>query len=93
MTSLGLEWRKKLPRIPLTREEIKATANRQREQDGIRAMQLLDSIQSEPAGIIKSLQLSKEIVKTAMSILRDKHAEQINLISILSGTRFKFHFH
>ena len=93
MTSLGVVWRKKLPRTPLTREEIKATVNRQCEQDEMRVMQLLGSIRSESAVIIKRLQLSGEIVITSMSILRDMHAEQINLISILSGTRFKFHFH
>ena len=93
LVDLGPVWRKKLPGIPVTRNEIKGTVGKQIEQDELKVIKLLESIHSESAGIIEQLQLTKEIVIAALSVLREKHEAQINLISILTGTRFKYHFH
>ena len=93
MTELGAELRNGLPCIPLSRDEIKATINKQYEQDGRKVLQLLDSVGSESAGILEKLQITRGIAITALSILRDKREGQVKLLSISRRTRFKFHFH
>ena len=93
MPILGQGWAQQLPLIPHTKEEINTAIHKQYEQDELKAIQLLETTGSESANVITKLQLTREIVITALSALRDAHEEQVNLVSILSGARFKHHFH
>ena len=59
----------------------------------MKAKQLLESTSSEPAGIIDTPKLAREFTITAISVLMENHEEQISILSILGGTRLKYHFH
>ena len=53
----------------------------------------LAELGSESGKIITRLQLTREIVYMAMSVLRNERAAQVTLMSILGATRFKTFFH
>ena len=56
------------------------------------AMRMLGELHSESAGIMLRLKLTREIIQEALSRLRFKHAEQVNLLSIICGTRYKYYY-
>ena len=93
LPALGAEWEHKLPRVPLTKQELKRVVRRQWENDEILAIRQLAEVGSVSAGILTRLQITREIVHLTMSMLRRERAAQVTLISILGGTRFKHHFH
>ena len=90
LRGLNEEWRNNLPCIPLTKEELKVIVNKQYE---LKAIQLFESICSDSAGVLRLLKLAKEMIIVALSALRDKRKEQVNVLNLLSGARFEFHFH
>ena len=79
--------------IPLTMEEVTTAVMKQYERDELQALQLLESLNSESAEIITKLSLTREAIKLALMVLKDNHKAQINLMNIICGTRFKYHFH
>ena len=90
---LGMEWANTLPRVPLTKAELKQVVKRQWERDETAALRQLADLGSVSAGIITRLELTREIIQMATSILRTERAAQVTLMSILGGTRFKAYFH
>ena len=90
---LGDDWHRTLPRVPLTKEELKEVVRRQWERDEILALRQLAELGSFSAGIITHLELTREIIHSAMSMLSRDRAAQVTLLSILGATRFKTFFH
>ena len=83
------DWTAKLPRTPLTTEELKRELNEVYEKDELAVMKQLSEIGSVSASIVLSLQLTRAAIKEAYQALRDSPEEQQNLTEILSATRFK----
>ena len=54
-------------------------------------MRQLGELDSVSAAVILKLNLTREIIASALPRLRMGHEEQVNLISILCGTRFKYY--
>ena len=90
---LGHDWPKSLPRIPLTKPEIKKVIRTQWEKDEQLVLRQLSELGSVSSEIITRLELTREIVGLAMSALRRERAAQVTLLSILGATRFKTYFH
>ena len=55
-------------------------------------MRMLGELHSESAKITLRLKLTREIIQEALSRLRFKHAEQVNLLSIICGARYKYYY-
>ena len=91
ITELGEGWRETLPQVPVTKDEVKLLIKEQQEGDEHLAMRMLGELHSESAGIILRLKLNRAIIQEALSKLRAKHAAQINLLSIICGTRYKYY--
>ena len=51
------------------------------------------TLDSESAEVITRLSLTREIVAAALAALEQDLAAQVNLLSILGGTRFKYALH
>ena len=90
LPQMGEHWAKTLPRVPLTREEVKTRLQAQLERDEKLVLRQLKDLGSESASIIIRLDLSRELIQAAMSILREDRPAQITLMTILGGTRFKY---
>ena len=88
----GTEWANTLPRAPLTKAELKLLVWTQWERDELTALRQLADPGSVYAGLIVSLELARESIQMARSILRTERAAQVTLMSILGGTRLKAHF-
>ena len=87
------------PYAATRKEETKGLQKKQQHGDEILTFRswlelapALSSLGSELAQVIEQRGLIREIVSAAMSILRERLAEQVNIKSILRGVRFKFHF-
>ena len=89
---LGEDWRKTLPLAPLTREEGKDLVPSCQRQDEVTVLRQLTELESVSAGIISRLELTRDIVKEAFAQVKREHAAQINLTSILCGTRYKYRY-
>ena len=89
---LGTKWMKELPLIPLTKMEVKDLIATQQREDELLAIRQLGELDSVSAAVILKLNLTREIIASALSRLRMRHEEQVNLLSILCGTRFKYYF-
>ena len=88
----GNEWIRGLPRLPLTKQELKDHVKLCMDSDELRHLKKLAELGSESAEIIKKLNLTRGHIAEAMSRLKHSHPAQITLASILCGTRFKFAF-
>ena len=55
------------------------------------AIKQLGELESVSALIVLRLQLTREIITEALSRLRMNHAAQVNLLSIICRTRFKYY--
>ena len=86
---LGDDWFKTLPRIPLTKEEVKSTPQAQLVADEMLVLRQLSTMGSVSAEILVSLELTREIVRAAFTILQGERSAQVTLAAILSGTRFR----
>ena len=59
-------------------------------KDELVILKILATLESESTAILTNLEISREMVKAALSELRESHPEQISLLNILNGTRFKY---
>ena len=91
MPKLGLKWQETLPGIPSTRDEVKSIILRRHRQDELIVFRLLSSLDSESAVIITRWRLTRDIISAALAELQRTHKAQINLLSIICGTRFKYY--
>ena len=82
-----------LPRIPLSKGETKEMIKQKHEEDELFILRELAVLGSESAKILIELQLTREIVAAATSVLQGKREHQVTLISILGATRFKRAYH
>ena len=92
LPKLGSPWSHSLPLIPLTKSEVSELLKKQQQEDETLALRQLGELDSVSAKIILRLKLTREIITTVLSRLRMRHAEQVNLLSILCGTRFKYYY-
>ena len=88
---LGTNWSRTLPRIPLTKEEIKILVNKRHQNDEMIALKLLRTLDSESAGVITGFDLTREKIQMSLASLQLRHAAQINLLRILCSTRYKYY--
>ena len=93
LSTMRMDWGKTLPVIPPTKEEVKDLIKNKQNRDELMVIRILATLSSESTNTITNLEISREMVKTALAGLRDNHKAQINLLNILSGTRFKYPFH
>ena len=89
LPSLPKEWHRQPPIIPRTHSEIKDLIRTKHLQDERRVIDLLSNLQSDSATIISQLNLTREIIREAMTLLRGEREHQVNLFRILSATRFR----
>ena len=89
---LGEDWKKTLPLVPLAEEEVMDLVLSCQRQNEAAVLRQLAELESMSAGIIRRLELTREIVKEAFAQLKHEHAAQINLTSILCGTRCKYRY-
>ena len=80
-----------LPRVPLTKKEAQAALLDQPERDEIQELKLLRDLDSVSAGIIMNLELARELVRSALTILQGERLAQVTLAKILSGARFGYY--
>ena len=85
----GEQWRESLPRVPLTTEELKVVLRLREDEDERRAITELAKKGSTSAVIMDFLELTREIVREALEILRGERRLQVNLARILGAVRFK----
>ena len=90
---LGDGWIQGLPRVPVGKEELKDMLKKQQKADETDILRMLATMESESAEIITRLSLTREVVAAALAVLQSDHAAQVNLLSILGGTRFKYAIH
>ena len=85
----GEQWRLLLPRVPLTTNELKEIMAAKADADERRALDALAERGSTSAGIIKYLDLTRELIREAFAILRGERRLQVNLARILGAARYK----
>ena len=86
---LGPEWRRTLPRLPITTQELKDVPVRWDLLGEQRVMSDPALAGSSSARIIMDLGLTREIIAEAFVCLRGERARQVTLARILSATRCK----
>ena len=79
-----------VPRVPLTKQEIRDVLYRQLESDEQRILQQLSNMGSVSAGIITKLKLTRLIVKETYSRLRHERTAQMTLTGVPGATRKEF---
>ena len=85
----GQNWLNKLPKIQLTKLEIKQHLRNCMEEDELLHLRKLAELGSESAAIVTSLELQRSHIEEAFRVPRHEHQAQITLATILCGTRFK----
>ena len=90
---LGAQWINSLPGIPVGKDELKEVLKKQQKEDEANVLRTLTTVDSESAEIITRLELTREIVGAVLAALQSDHAAQVNLLSVLGGTRFKYAIH
>ena len=83
------KWLQELPTIPCTKQEIKLLLEEQQHADERKALDQLQALGSESAGIIKELDLTRAVIAEVMDTLKDERNAQVVLFTILSATRFR----
>ena len=86
LPSLGLSWCSHLPCVPHPKEELKDILVRQWEAGELLSFRAQHHLIQNSLG---RFELTWERVKAALSILSGRHPARMNLLSIISGTRFK----
>ena len=87
--AMGSKWEEALPRVPLTKEEVKSLLRTRQRRDERKVLGRLAELGSTSAAIITELRLTRETVKEAMRSLQRDRAAQITLATILGATRFR----
>ena len=82
-----------LSRIPVGGNELQNAVRTQQEAGEIAVLQLLETLESELAEMHTRLCWAREVIAVALAGLQRDHAAQVNLLSILGGTRFKYGLH
>ena len=82
-------WTTRLPRVPITTDELKGELKKLYEKDELQIMKQLSEIGSASASIVVFLELTRTVVNEAYQMLRDQPEVQQNLTEILSATRYK----
>ena len=90
LPTLGDNWINTLPRAPLTKTEVKDVLREQLERDEILVLRQLAPLDSVSANIIIRLELTRELVRAALTMLQEERPAQVTLTKILSGARFKY---
>ena len=85
----GEQWRRSLPRIPLSTEELKRVLQIQEDLDERAALGELARKGSTSAEIIEYLALTREVVWEAFAVLRGERQLQVGLARILGAARYK----
>ena len=85
----GELWRERLPRVPLTTDELKEVLKTQEDSDERVALAELAQKGSTSAVITNYLDLTREIVREAFTVLRGERHLQVGLAQILGATRYK----
>ena len=93
LSTLSGAWAKKLPGIPMSRNELKQALKVQQETDELTVLRLLETLDSESATVLLRLDLTRDIIAAALAQLQHDHPAQVNLLSILGGSRFKYAIH
>ena len=88
--SLQADQKIRIPRLPLTHEEVKNLIHERMKQDEQETLQQLMLNQSESAWIIRRLEINRPIVRAVLDELRANRAAQVNFARIISATRFKY---
>ena len=92
IAAMGDNWAATLPRVPLTKEEVKTLLRARQEQGEQKVIARLAALGSDSARIITDLVLTRAVVREAMRDLKEERAAQVALATILGGTRFRvFH--
>ena len=86
---LGETWRTLLPRVPLTKIEVKHLLKTRMEVDELRTLRRLAALGSQSAGILTRLEITREMVQEVLRRLRADRAAQVTLATVLAGTRFR----
>ena len=81
------KWFDSLPKVPLTRKEVRLLKRRQMDRGGLLAPRQLRVSGAEAAGIIAVLRLSSGVRKEASSVLREDRTAQITPATAISSTR------
>ena len=82
-------WRRQLPGIPCTTEELKELLSQNYQKDEQAVLSQLADLGSVSAQIITRLRLTRGVVKEALAALRNERKVQCNLLAILGATRYK----
>ena len=85
----GDPWRERLPRVPLATDELKEVLKVQEDSDERVALAELAQKGSTSAVIINYLNLTREVVREAFTVLRGERHLQVGLAQILGATRYK----
>ena len=91
--ALGQTWEAALPRVPLTRGELRELLKARFLKDEQAVLKQLAGLGSQSEGIITALELTRGIIKEALHRLRGDRAAQITLAAIISATRFRIYRH
>ena len=84
------EQRIRIPRVPLTNTEVRDLLHERMEQDEKDALRQLMYNKSESAWIMCRLQINRPIITAVLAELRENRSAQVNFVSILAATRFKY---
>ena len=79
-----------VPRIPLSKAEIREVLFAQLEQDELTMFRHLMSVDSASAEVIVRLQLTRQILKEVCLKLQNDRDAQITLARVIGATRFKY---
>ena len=82
-------WRHSPPVVPCSSAEMHGHIHQYFLKDERRIIDILGGMDSESASIISYLNLTREVVKEALEQLKGDRSHQVNLLAILSGTRFR----
>ena len=80
----------RIPRIPLTKEEVKERLKLKSERDELNGIEKLASKGSLSCRIFGELGLTREMIKMAMRELVWSRRQQVALSTVILATRFKF---
>ena len=89
LPNAGEAWRAELPAIPHSLAEIKKLLRCRHRDDELSMIRRLAEHASPAALVIRHLGVTRPTVEEALKILREERRVQVNLLRILSSTRFR----
>ena len=91
LRGLSKEGLRRIPRIPLTTEEVKERLRATYERDELKVVQLLASQGSLSCTILRNWRLSRPVIRQTLIDLHLCRQAQVALASVITATRFKFY--